>query len=458
MTVPVSGSWKLTFDDEFNGTSINTNVWGTNWLGKAGAITKPVATEELGAYDPAMVSVSDGLLHLKTLASPVTVNGINYDYRGGLVQTSASFSQSYGYFEARINLAGHNGKIDNWPAFWLVGKNWPTDGELDVMEGLGGDAAYHFHSPSGGPGSDVAGDFTGWHVFGALWEAGKVSFYYDNKLVGAITSGITNAPQFLVLNMGVGAESIKSAPSEMQVDWVHAYSVDPNGTPAVPVDPTPTPTPTPVVVTPPAPPVVTPTVIVANQTFTGSNGDDVLSGSARSDQISGLGGADVLAGNRGNDAMDGGAGNDVLKGNSGNDQLTGGTGNDSLSGAQGNDWIVGGSGTDRMSGGIGADVFDFRSVAESSAVTSTADVITDFSHAAGDRISLSSIDGNTLAAGNQAFQLIGSAAFSHHAGELRVAYQGGNAFVSGDVDGNGVADFVIRLDAVTALRAGDFVL
>ena len=86
MTIPVDSSWTLTFDEEFNGTSLDTDVWGTNWLGTDGAITKPINSAELAAYDPAQVSVSDGSLHLTAVASPVTVNGTEYDYRSGIVQ------------------------------------------------------------------------------------------------------------------------------------------------------------------------------------------------------------------------------------------------------------------------------------------------------------------------------------------------------------------------------------
>ena len=59
---------------------------------------------------------------------------------------------------------------------------------------------------------------------------------------------------------------------------------------------------------------------------------------------------------------------------------------------------------------------------------------------------------------NDAFTWIGSAAFSKHAGELHYVVSGGVGLVSGDIDGNGVADFAIRIDGAPALSAADFVL
>ncbi len=63
------------------------------------------------------------------------------------------------------------------------------------------------------------------------------------------------------------------------------------------------------------------------------------------------------------------------------------------------------------------------------------------------------IDANTGVSGDQAFHFVGAAAFSGHAGELR--FEGG--VVSGDVNGDGHADFEIGVNVAT-LSAADFVL
>lgn len=227
VATPVDSTWRLIFDDEFVGPSLRADRWGANWLGAAGAITKPVNAAETAAYDPAQVSVSGGLLHLTAIAKSVAVAGKTYANRSGLVHTDDHFRFTYGYAEARINCPGIGGKIANWPAFWCDGQNWPADGELDIFEGLSGNAAWHFHSPSGGPGGNATGDFTGWHVYGAFWEPGRVTWLYDGKQVGTLASGITGAPLFLILNNGVGGYGGPPLiPADMQVDYVHVYSPD----------------------------------------------------------------------------------------------------------------------------------------------------------------------------------------------------------------------------------------
>jgi Ca2+-binding RTX toxin-like protein len=120
--------------------------------------------------------------------------------------------------------------------------------------------------------------------------------------------------------------------------------------------------------------------------------------------------------------------------------------------------LTGGVGADDLRGGGGADTFVWRDGDFAGLTPSTADRIIDFSHAEGDRINLGQVDANTNADGNQAFAFIGTSAFHNVAGELRYEIIGGNTYLTGDTDGDGTADFMIRLDGTHALVSGDFVL
>ena len=75
-----------------------------------------------------------------------------------------------------------------------------------------------------------------------------------------------------------------------------------------------------------------------------------------------------------------------------------------------------------------------------------------------DKIDLSAIDASTVAAGDQAFRMIGTKAFSKKAGELQVKAYGDGVVVAGDVNGDGVADFSVWVHGVSKLAASDFVL
>ena len=126
--------------------------------------------------------------------------------------------------------------------------------------------------------------------------------------------------------------------------------------------------------------------------------------------------------------------------------ITGNAAGNALSGAGGDDRLVGGLGSDVLTGGPGNDEFVFRAPAETWAGPGR-DVIRDFARS--DRITLAQIDADAIADGDQAFAFIGDAAFSRTAGELR--YRDG--IVSGDLDGNGAADFEIGIANLADSRA-----
>jgi beta-glucanase (GH16 family) len=211
---PPSG-YAMTFDDEFNGSLLDAQ-WVPYWLDPRGGNVQNGTVME-----NANVAVSGGDLRLILTGSSGAIVSTNPS--GGVAN---GFAFTYGYVAACIWLPG-GGSVPNWPAFWTDGQNWPTDGEMDIMEGLEqGNVCFHFHSSSGGPGSCVSGDYTGWHLYTATWAPGSVTYSYDGVVVGTIMEGVTASPMYLVLensatNNGSGGPVL--TPSTMLVDYVRVY-------------------------------------------------------------------------------------------------------------------------------------------------------------------------------------------------------------------------------------------
>jgi Ca2+-binding RTX toxin-like protein len=199
---------------------------------------------------------------------------------------------------------------------------------------------------------------------------------------------------------------------------------------------------------------------VANELLKGNAGDNTVQGAAGADRLYGYAGDDTLEGGSGNDmlygglgtdTLDGGTGNDRLYGEVGNDTLEGGSGSDRLNGGAGSDTLLGGLGSDRLAGGEGQDtltggagrdtfVFDL-----SPNLSGNVDLIKDFTHAQGDKISLSIADftgfAHTGAISADQFYAAADAIAAHDASD-RMIYNTSTGALYYDVDGQGGADAV----------------
>jgi hypothetical protein len=160
---------------------------------------------------------------------------------------------------------------------------------------------------------------------------------------------------------------------------------------------------------------------------------------------------DLVKGNGEDNVVHGGGGDDEVRGKKGADTLTGDDGDDLLKGGRGDDALLGGSGRDDLDGGRGKDIFAFAELRAGK------DEILDFVRGK-DLIDLSAIDARAPTEDDDAFDFVGRQPFSAEAGELRYQVKTGGALVKGDTDGDGRADFVIRVAEIYRLEEADFIV
>lgn len=189
-------------------------------------------------------SVSRGVLAIKAAPSSLAVQkaaGSWAKYTSGLITTQFSFTQTYGYFEARMKVPAGAGL---WPAFWLlpIDETWPP--EIDAMEtfgdvgvtGEGGRSKIHYAShaltkdASCGVWYDAGVDLTSdFHVYGVNVEQDVITYYLDRKPYAVCQANPdAHKPFYMLLNLAVGGwpgspTAQTKWPAYLYIDYVRAY-------------------------------------------------------------------------------------------------------------------------------------------------------------------------------------------------------------------------------------------
>jgi beta-glucanase (GH16 family) len=239
----------VVWNEEFNGAA-GTGVDGSKWNFDTGG--SGFGNQELEYYTSGTSNVAmDGQGHLVITARKGS-GGHNDCWNGtcqwtsGRIQTAGRFTQQYGHIEARIQVPQGSGL---WPAFWMLGGgNWPTDGEIDIMEVVGRDPNRLFgtlHGPgySGGNGygaNFVAGSpwYQAFHNYAIDWSANQIVWTVDGQEYFRATPASLQAAKgnvtwvynhafFIILNLAVGGNFGQGNPaglpaeSRMLIDYVH---------------------------------------------------------------------------------------------------------------------------------------------------------------------------------------------------------------------------------------------
>jgi beta-glucanase (GH16 family) len=247
-----------TFDDEFNGTSLDTSKWVVQQTATSG-YTDPGPTMACFVNSPNNVSVSGGYLNLTVrqeaapFACPVGLQSFPTSYTSGMVTTYGLFSQAYGTFEVRAKLppSSIQGLQET---FWLwpvnssqYGTAWPASGEIDFAEFYSQFANLdipYIHYNAAVPDANVTasnctitpGTF---NTYGLEWSPGSLVVTYNGHVCLVDhpnpAAPLTGAQPFdkpfmvsLTQTLGIGSNVFEPGktplPATTQVDWVRVWS------------------------------------------------------------------------------------------------------------------------------------------------------------------------------------------------------------------------------------------
>ncbi len=233
--IPTPAGYRLVWAEEFNASGESLPDAGKWWYetGDSGWGNNELQDYVAGGQyrGEKLALVSDGTL--KIIAKEI-------DGKVRSVRMNTSESWTYGYFEARLKLCSGKG---TWPAFWMMPKNfreWPGDGEIDIMEEVGYHPNYvsssiHCNAYNHANGTQktheifLASAQSEFHTYAVEWTDEALIFRFDgeehfrfvNDRKGDRNTWPFFAPFYLKLNLAWGG------------NWGGAQGIDPTCLPAV---------------------------------------------------------------------------------------------------------------------------------------------------------------------------------------------------------------------------------
>jgi beta-glucanase (GH16 family) len=224
------------FDEEFNGSALNTAVWSYRGTGVRAACN----------MTPAAVAISNGYAHISIYSS----GGSNYC---GAISTDHLAEFGYGYYEANVRYHFRSGMQCS---FWLqsdtmgsiIGNPQQSGIEMDVFEhnawttsSTGYDESLHWNGygaylTSSSHNTTLSNLNDGnFHKFGIAWTPSSYTFYVDGTARWTQSSSqapISNILQYMILDTelpgvnipsgGYGALGDSNNPW-LDIDYVHVY-------------------------------------------------------------------------------------------------------------------------------------------------------------------------------------------------------------------------------------------
>jgi beta-glucanase (GH16 family) len=239
--IPALAGWNLVWHDEFDGKRIDRN----NWTFDQGAGGWGNGEAEYYTSRKENARVENGMLVIEARQE-------KYDdsyYTSARLKTEGLQTFQYGRIEARLKVPEGKGL---WPAFWMLGENfpvvgWPDCGEIDIMEFVGREPDLIIGTMHG-PGYSGALGFSRWnrqsyniaddfHTYAIEWDTNQISWFYDGEKYSTYTredvgarQWVFDQPYFIILNLAIGGtlgglvHPDTQFPAQYLVDHVRVYN------------------------------------------------------------------------------------------------------------------------------------------------------------------------------------------------------------------------------------------
>lgn len=235
----------LVFSDEFNTNGLPDSAKWTYETGGDG-----FGNNELQFYTqnrPENARIENGNLIIEARKEKWE----NNEYTSAKLVTKKTFPFQYGSVEVRAKLPKGKG---TWPAIWMLSENireWPDDGEIDIMEHVGYNEGFVHGSVHTKKYNHIIGtqktdtilvkDATeNFHIYRADWTPEKIEMFVDNQKFFTYinTEKMYEAwpfdqPFFLILNQAVGGnwggkEGVDESiyPQKFYIDYVRIYKYE----------------------------------------------------------------------------------------------------------------------------------------------------------------------------------------------------------------------------------------
>jgi beta-glucanase (GH16 family) len=228
---PEEFSNNLVWEDNFKGSSLDTNFWNT-YKGNGCPELCGFGNHELQYYsgNSSSLKVENGKLIITAF-----YDSLSKTFQSAKITTNKKIDFNTGYLEINAKLPN---AVGTWPAIWLLPSldrnlNWPLDGEIDIMENIGYDSCkilgtIHtkaYNHTIGTQKSDSIYINTAhqeFHTYSINWTDSILEWYVDAKLYNSIkrfpNDRIEQWPFdksfHLILNQAVGG------------DWGGRFGVD----------------------------------------------------------------------------------------------------------------------------------------------------------------------------------------------------------------------------------------